>query len=722
MKEQLTTSRRSFLKLSGIAGGGLILGFNLSSCDTLPDNPDFTDLEINAFILINGDGTVTIKAKNPDIGQGVKTSLPMILAEELDIPWKKVKVEQAKLDSRLGSQFAGGSTGVKTNYENLRKAGAAVRDVLIRAAANEWEVGPETCKTEDGFVTANGKRLHYGHLAEAAAQLELNEDPPLKDPKAFKIIGKSQPDVDLKKIVTGEPLYGIDQALDGMVYATVLKPQVFGSKLLSFDDAEAKAIPGIIDIFKIEMSDNPGNGLGGVAIVADTQWAAFKAKRLIKAQWDSPKGFISSNSNLKSALDKGASAKQTVLKDDGNVNRVFGNSSEIVEARYHVPFISHSQMEPMNFIADVQKDKVILIGPTQTPGSAAASASNITGVPREQIQMEFTRIGGGFGRRLLNDYANEAVFISHKIERPVKLVWTRESDFLADYYRPAGAYHFKAATSNNSVQAMEVNICSTSRYLYRKSTPAHGTEAFPDQQPAGLIPNFKVTYSPLESNIPVGALRTPGVNATTYAYQSFMDELAEKVAMDPIEFQLGLIGTEDKDMPYDDHGGPTYNTIRLRNVIELVRDKSNWGNGKHQGFAGQMVFGSYVACIVEVSLVNGKIKIDQVNVAVDCGRVINPIGANAQAQGGITDAISAALYESLELKDGAPVGQNFDNYEKLRMRNSPEVNVHFIPSNEVPQGLGEPTYPILFPALINAVYQATGQRIRELPLKKHNLV
>ncbi|OEK01256.1 hypothetical protein BFP97_06905 [Roseivirga sp. 4D4] len=722
MKEQLTTSRRGFLKLTGIAGGGLMLGFNLSGCDSLPENPDFVNLEINAFILINGDGTVTLRAKNPDIGQGVKTSLPMILAEELDIPWKKVKVEQAELDGRLGSQFAGGSTGVKTNYENLRKAGAAVKDVLIRAAADQWEVQPSDCKTADGFVMHASKRLHYGHLAEAAAQLELNEDPPLKDPSQFDIIGKSQPDVDLKEIVTGQALYGIDQEIEGMVYATILKPQVFGSKAVSIDASEAKKVTGVIDVFEINQSDNPANGLGGIAIVAENQWAAFKAKGLVKAEWTSPKGFIASNEQLKRALDQGASSKSTTLKDEGNVSNIFRNTDELIEAKYHVPFISHSQMEPMNFIADVQKDKVILIGPTQTPGSAAASASNITGVPREQIQMKFTRIGGGFGRRLLNDYANEAVIISQKIQKPVKLVWTRESDFLSDYYRPAGAYHFKAALSDKGIEAMEVNICTTSRYLYRQSTPAHGTEAFPDQQPAGMVPNFKVTYSPLKSNIPVGALRTPGVNATTYAYQSFMDELAEKAGIDPIEFQLNLIGTEDRDMPYDDHGGPTYNTVRLRNVIELVRDKSGWGEGSYQGFAAQMVFGSYVACIVDVSLVDGKIKIDKVNIAVDCGRVINPVGANAQVQGGITDAISAALYESLELQNGAPIGQNFDRYEKLRMTESPEVDVHFINSEEAPQGLGEPSYPILFPALINAVYQATGQRVRELPLKKHNLV
>ncbi len=726
MSNSLKTSRRTFLKVSGTAGGGLILGFNLYSCSTMPDNPIFSNLEINAFILINGDGTATIKAKNPDIGQGVKTSLPMILAEELDLPWEKVTVEQAELDGRLGSQFAGGSTGVKTNYDNLRNAGASVRDVLVRAAANRWEVNAEDCKTEDGFVISGRNKLHYGHLAEEAAQLELSEAPPLKDPQDFKIIGKSKSDVDIKKIVTGQPLYGLDQEVEGMVYATVLKPEVFNSTLTSFDDVEARKLSGVIDIFKIDAMDNPVNRVDGVAVIAENLWTAFKAKKLIKASWKEPKGYITSLKQLKGDFKKGLAAKGEVLRNDGDVAAEFQKSGNVIEATYEVPFISHSQMEPMNFIADVRENEVFLVGPTQTPGSANALASRITGIPRENIQVKFTRIGGGFGRRLGNDYASEAVFISHKIKKPVKLVWSRENDFLGDLYRPAGCYHFKAAMNGTEVKAFDVNICTTSRYLYRGGSPAHGTEAFPDQQPAGMIPNFRVSYSPLLTNIPVGALRTPGVNATTYAYQGFIDELAEKAGMDPIDFQLQMIGDEDRDMPYSDHGGPTYNTKRLRAVINLVKAKSGWGQvnreGISRGFAAQMVFGTYVACIVDVRNISGKIKVDKVYITADCGRVINPIGAEAQVQGGVTDAISAAFYESLELQNGKPQAQNFDQYQKLRMKDSPEVDVSFIANGEAPQGLGEPSYPILFPALTNAVYKATGKRVRELPLKKHGLV
>lgn len=718
MSDALNLSRRSFVKLSSLSGGGLLAGFNLFASKA-PDGP----WEMNAYIVLHPDGKVVIRSKNPEIGQGVKTSLPMILAEELDISWQQVTVEQAGLDSRMGAQFAGGSTGVKTNFDNLRKAGAAVREVLVRAAAQRWGVSQGACQTRNGQVISGNKMLPYGALASAASQLEASDEPKLKNPDHFQIIGTSQADVDLKAIVTGKPLFGLDQELEGMVYATVLKPDIFGSQLRSFEAEEAKKLTGVIDIFKVPAMNNPVDRVDGVAIVAENIWAAFKAKKQVKTSWQAPKGHIKSVKQLQKELKKGVNTKGEVLREDGNVDQEFASNDNVISATYDVPFISHSQMEPMNFIADVKENEALLIGPTQTPGSASASASAITGIPRENIKVQFTRIGGGFGRRLTNDYANEAVYISKTVGKPVKLVWDRESDFQADYYRPSGCYHFKAAMKEDQVTAMEVKICSTSRYLYRGGEPAHGTEAFPDQQPAGMVPNFRISYTPLLTNVPVGALRTPGVNVTTFAYQSFLDELAENAGVDPIDFQLKMIGDEDKDMPYNDHGGPTYHTGRLRKVIELVREKSHWGkSNSSQGFAAQMVFGTYVAAIADVSLRQEKIRIDKVTIAVDCGLVINPIGAEAQVQGGITDAISAALYESLELKNGQPIAKNFDQYRKLRMPDSPPVEVHFIKSKEAPQGLGEPSYPILFPALANAIYKATGTRVRELPVSKYNLV
>jgi isoquinoline 1-oxidoreductase beta subunit len=728
MKTITTTSRREFLKISGVLGGGLIIGFNMYSCKPGEPLPDFIEQEINAFIRINQDGTATLLSKNPDIGQGVKTSLPMIIAEELDLPWNKVSVEQAPLDVRFGDQFTGGSTGVNMNYTAMRKAGAAAKEVLVKAAANKWKVDPSEIRTENGNLIHGRKKQHYGYFALDAAKLELPEEPTLKNLSEFKLIGTSVSDVDLVQMVTGKPIFGIDQQVDGMVYSTVIKPEVFGSKVIAINAAEAKNIPGVIDVFKIEGMDNPALMRDGVAIVANKQWTTFKAKRLVTVEWERPKGYTQSMESMESELLKGLN-EGSILREDGDVDSAFDSGKEIMEATYEVPFLSHSQMEPMNFIADVREDEVRLLGPTQSPGGARNLASRITGIEPEKISVEFTRVGGGFGRRLMNDYAGDAVFISNKIKKPVKLIWDRESDFLADYYRPAGAYRFKAILKEKKLDALEVKVCTTSRRLYSGSAENHHeTEAFKDQQPAGMIPNFRISYKPIATNIPTGALRTPGVNATTFAYQSFMDELARKVESDPIDFQLNLIGEENRDLPYEDHPGPSYNTGRLKEVIRLVREKSGWDNpapsGIFRGFAAQMVFGAYVAQVVEISMEDpeGKLKIRKVTAAIDCGIVINPIGADAQVQGGITDAISAALFEEIQLDNGKLVNKNFDKYLKLRMKDSPAVEVHFVRSDAYPSGLGEPAYPVLFPALCNAIFSATGMRIRKLPISRYNLI
>lgn len=716
------TSRRDFLKTSGLLSGGLVIGFNMYSCKPGDPAPEFDEQELNAFIRINPDGSATIMAKNPDIGQGVKTSLPMIIAEELDLPWEKVSVEQAPLDPKYGDQFTGGSTGVNMNYTNMRKAGAAARHVLVAAAANKWKVDPSEITTEAGEIIHGSNRQHYGYFALDAADLELPEEPTLKDPATFSLIGTNQKDVDLDMMVKGEPLYGIDQEVEGMVYATVIKPDVFGSTVASIDAEEAKSLPGVIDVFRIEGLQNPTWMRDGVAVVADKQWTAFKAKRLVKVEWENPDKFTRSMSELEGELSS-ALNQGDVLREDGNIENAFKEGDEVVESTYQVPFISHSQMEPMNFIADVQGDKVTLIGPTQTPGGARAIASMATGVPRENISVQFTRIGGGFGRRLMNDYVGDAAFISKAVDKPVKLVWDRESDFLCDYYRPAGVYRLKASLKDKKLSGLDVKAATTSRILYRQATEnLHDTEAFKDQQPAGMIPDYRIAYKAVATNIPTGALRTPGVNATTFAYQCFIDELAHKAGVDPIDFQMDMIGEENRDMPYDDHPGPSYNTGRLKEVIRLVREKSGWDSpapdGVYRGFAAQMVFGAYVAQVAEIIMESpdSKMKIKKITAAVDCGVVVNPVGAEAQVQGGITDAISAALYEEIQLDNGRLINQNFDKYPKLRMTESPVVDVHFVESSEYPSGLGEPSYPVLFPALCNAIFAATGKRIRKLPL------
>ncbi len=720
MSDIMKTSRRDFLKISAFAGGGLMIGFNLVSYSKEQEWPEF-EQGINAYILINGDGSATIMSKNPEVGQGAKTALPMILAEELDIAWDKVTVKQAALNDQMGPQFTGGSTGVPLNYDAMRKAGAAARFVLVAAAAKLWKVDAKDCRTEDGFIINGKNKVHYGQVALEAAKIEIPEEIELKNPKDFKIVGNSQKDVDLQSIVTGKPLFGLDQEIDGMVYATVVKPDVFGSKVISFNADKAKEVVGVIDILKIEGHTNPTILLDGVAIVAENVWAAFKAKKLVEVEWQKPVNHIVSNEDMNARFDKALAKKAKAIREDGDVVAELAKG-DVLEATYRVPFFSHAQMEPMNFIADVKEDSARLIGPTQTPGSGRRQASQITGIPPENISVEFSRIGGGFGRRLLNDYSNEAVYISNKLKRPIKLVWDRENDFQSDYFRPAGAYNFKARLDNNTLTAFDVKISTTSRYAFRQSnSEPHGSEAFPDQQPASMVPNYRIAYEPVATNVPVGALRTPGVNATTFAYQCFLDELAEKSGMDVIDFHLKVIGEEDREIEYRDHPGPSYNTGRLKAVINKARSMSKWdrpaANGRFRGFAGQYVFGAYVALVVEVSMPNDKLKIHNVWAAADCGRVINPICADAQVQGGITDGISAALYEGIEMENGKLVQRNFDTYRKLRMMDSPDVEVQFIKSDEIPTGLGEPSYPVIFPALCNAIFAATGTRIRELPIR-----
>ncbi len=705
-----------------LAGGGLLVGFNLLEKQNRKIKGDSSATILNAFILI-GANSVTLMAKNPEIGQGVKTSLPMILAEELDFPWEKIKVEFAKLDPKYGPQFAGGSMSVTTNFDQLRLAGAFARQILIQSAAKFWKVDPKECITKEGFVLHQNKKLFYCDIPVQTEGIELQKDIKLKEVSSFSIIGKPTPQLDSDKIVAGEALFGIDREFPEMVYATVIKPDIFLSKVISFEAEKAKALPGVIDVLKITGMGNPTSLLDGVAIIAKDTWTAFKAQKLVEVKWEKPANFIKDMDDLYAELRAGTQTKGTIIRNDGDVDQEFHSRKVVHEATYMVPFIAHSPLEPMNFIANVQENSIQLIGPTQTPQSARILASQITGIAERKISLEFTRIGGSFGRRLLNDYVAEAVYLSQKIKKPVKLVWSRESDFKGSYFRPAGCYQLKAALDNDqNITAFQMKACTVSRGVFKKSRQAaHFREVFADQQPAGMVPNLKIEYKPLRSNVPVGALRTPGVNATTFAYQSFLDELAHRAKMDPIDFQLQVIGSANRDIPYDHHGGPTYNTQKLRKVIQLLREKVDWDKklsaNRHMGFAAQMVFGTYVAMAVEVTLLDGKIKVERIDTTIDCGLVINPLGAEAQIQGSILDALSAALYEEITLDNGKLVEQNFHSYQKLRIRNAPEIKVHFVRSTDHPQGLGEPAYPLLFPALCNAVFQASGIRVRELPLK-----
>ncbi len=723
-------NRRHFIKISGITGAGLLLQIPLAAKagKFLKDGTPFAP---NAFLQIGTDGSIVIFAKNPEIGQGVKTSLPMIIAEELEVDWQQVEVRQADLDTRLGGQGAGGSTSVKSNFDLLRQAGATAREMLTEAAAMRWGIDKNECYAASGFIynKLNNNALSYQDLAEAAAQLEVPADVRLKDPKDFKIIGTAIPGVDNQEIVTGKPIFGLDAKPAGTLTASILHAPVYGASVQTIDASEAKKINGVLDVVEIKPHENPTLLIAGVAVIAKNTWAALKGVKALKVTWDTSVGEEESSSNIrKQFITNTSKAGEIQLRNEGNVDVAMNAAVKVIETTYEVPFLYHATMEPMCYTADVREDRVECWGSTQVPGRVAALAEYFTKIPRDKIIVHQSRVGGGFGRRLLADYAAEAIYLSHALKKPVQVVWSREEDLQHDYFRPAGMYKLKAALDKDGkLIAWHNNTSTTSRYLFRgENTSPHKSELFPDSFPAGFVPNFKMEYTPVKTVVPTGAWRAPGHNAITFVDQSFLDEIAVAAEKDPVDLRLELLGEEDKMMPYDDHGGPEYSTRRLKHVIREVAEQSGWykaaPKGIYRGFAAHFMFGAYVAEVVEISMNTSNIPVvEKVHVAVDCGIVINKSGALAQLEGGVIDGLGAAMYGGVTIANGMAEQDNFDTYRMIRYKEAPEVNVHLVDSKEKPEGLGEMSLPPIAAALCNAIYAATGKRISKLPLKDNEL-
>lgn len=721
--------RREFLKRSGLAGGGLLLAVNLVNANITKaaSEGDAAEgvFEPNIYLRISSDGKIVIFAKNPEIGQGVKTSFPQIIAEELEVDWKQVEVQQGVLDNRFGAQFAGGSTGIKTNFDSLRKAGAAAREMLIEAAARRWQISLDKCSARDGQVwrTGSDQKLSYGELANEAAKLNVRESPTLKDFKDYKIIGQAIPGVDNKGIVTGTVQFGIDARPKGTLIAVIERCPVYGGKVKSVDDSAALKIAGVEKVITLEPTKNPTQVVAGVAVVARNTWAAMKGRKALRVEWDLQGGDSEGDENLKSQFEKNLNAKGTVLRDDGNVDDAFAQCAKVHEATFEAPFLAHVPMEPMNYIADVRADGVDVWGPTQVPGSVRGRAAEITGLPIDKIKVRMTRVGGGFGRRLMADYACEAIALSKALGKPVQVVWSREDDIQHDFFRPAGMYKVKAGLdANNKLVAWHLRSSTTSRRTFSDPmSAAHETEVFPDGFPAGFVPSFRMEYVPVESKVPRGAWRAPGHNVTAWIDQTFIDEMAALAGKDPVAFRLDLLGTEDKMMPYRDHGGPVYSTKRLKHVIKMAAEKANWSTpapkGVYRGFAAHFMFGAYVAEVVSISLTDANtLKVENVTAVVDCGLVINKSGAMNQLEGGIIDGLSAALNQAVHIENGRAKESNFDDYKLMRMKDAPSVDVHLVESSEGPEGLGEMTLPPVAAALSNAIFAATGKRIHKLPV------
>ncbi|QMU63302.1 MAG: molybdopterin-dependent oxidoreductase [Flavobacteriaceae bacterium] len=708
MKPQHNTrfSRRDFLKTSALAGGGLLIGFNLvSACKPnaiMPidiENLNFNDF--NAFIKIADNGMVTIFSPNPEIGQGVKTAMPMIIAEELDVAWKNVYVAQGALDTEnFQRQVAGGSQSIRFGWDVLRQTGATAKQMLVNAAAKKWNVDASTCTASNGVITnANGNTLGYGDVVKEAATMEVPENVKLKDPKDYKIIGQEITNVDIDKILTGKPLFGLDYKAEGMLYASVLRPPAFGQKLKSFDASKTKTVNGVFDVVRF------GNK---IAVLASNTWAAMKGKKALTAHWATDTKLESTEDHhtlLNGILD---GKKFDTRRNDGNIRQAFAKADKVIERTYDSPFLPHNCMEPMNFYANVTPEKIHLVGPIQTPAWTANKVSKLLNRKPEEIHLEMTRMGGGFGRRLYGDFALEAAEISSLVKKPVKVVFSREDDMTAGTYRPAIKYRIAASVKAGKITGYHLKEAAINQNMYG---------LIPHFFPAGCIPNYRVSTGHYKSNITTGAWRAPYTNFLAFAEQSFFDELAEELKTDPIQLRLELLqhvkGTTDKNIQYSGK--------RMEDTIKLVVEKSNWGkteSGTYRGFAAYYSHNTHVAEVADILLKNGAPVLKKITVAVDCGIVINPKGARNQIEGGVLDGIGHAMYGDFSFKNGKPQAGNFDKYRLIRMNETPEVEVHFVENMLAPTGLGEPGLPPAGGAIANAIKAATGQRLVNQPFIK----
>jgi len=726
-------ARRHFLKVSLAVGGGMLLAAAIptrAKAATLAE-PGMDAATLNAYLRIAPDGKVTITAKNPEVGQGVKMMLPMLIAEELDADWSDVQIEQADLDKRFPGQVAGGSTATPRNWLPMRQVGAAGRQMLIAAAAAQWSVPAAECETAPGRVlhAPSGRSLSYGALATQAAAMPVPDvkSLTLKDPKTFRIIGQPMRNIEVPRIVTGKPIFGIDVSLPGMLYAVFQKCDVHGGKLVSSNVADIRKLPGVRAAFEVKGGSDLRGLLDGVAVVADSWWQANRARQRLQIIWDEGDiGGQNSTDFAATALRMSKGAPESILRRDGDANAAFGKAAHVLEAAYSYPFLSHTSLEPQNCTAHVQDGKVEIWAPTQNPAPGSALVAATLGVPEAAITVHLVRAGGGFGRRLSNDYMVEAAWISKVVGGPVKLLWTREDDMRHDFYRPAGFHFFKGGVD---ADGKLIGFSDHFVTFSQDGAVAASAEMTPAEYPARMVEHLDFGTSMIPLRAPTGPMRAPRSNGLGFAFQSFLDELAHEAGVDPVQFAHTILGAPRLlPDPPGPRQGPGFDTGRMRGVIDLVAEKSGWGkqslpHGTGMGLAYYFSHLGYFAEVVQATVSSaGEIAVDKVWVAGDIGsQIINPLNAENQAQGSALDGISQALGQGLTIERGRVVEGNFDSVLPLRMRQAPPVEVHFLVTDHPPTGLGEPALPPALPALVNAIFAATGKRIRSLPLKDHDL-
>ena len=728
-------NRRDFLSSGATGGAALILGFYLPGCIRAQEAPNSAAgiFKPNAWVRITPDDQITILVEKPEMGQGARTAIPMLLADELEADWSAIRIEQAPTIPEIYKGLStGGSGGVEESWDAMRKVGAQAREMLVAAAAQQWGAASKDCRAENGAVVhgPTGRRLSYGELVETASKLqEIKPDGiPLKDPTKYRFIGKPVPRTDVPAKVAGTAVFGIDVRVPGMLYAVIARCPYFGGKLASFDAASAKAVPGVRAVFPVSPLPRPLNTAGGVAVVADSTWAAIQGRKALKISWE--RGASESTETLRKALQQQATAAPTfVACNQGDAAKALEAAARRVQASYELAFQAHATMEPMNTTIHVREDGIEVWSPTQWADRTQEEIAQLAKIPPSKVTVHMTLSGGSFGRRAQWDYAAEAWQVGKQIKQPVQLLWTREDDMQHDFYRQYSYHHLSGAFDDRgSVTAWSHRVVSTPiRALFdppeRLAEPRHlaqqelgGADVLPY-----AVPNFRLDFAPVESVVPRAWWRSVEASFTACAMECFVDELAHAAGHDPYEFRMELLRQDRKLAAVMWPGGPPLETGKLRGVLKVAAEQSGWGEplqpGWGRGIACHYSFNTYVAHVAQVSVdKDGTVRVHRVVSAVDCGTAVNPNGVAAMIEGAVNFALTAVLTGEITVKDGAVEQSNFHDYRVLRMPDAPEIEVHIVPSTENPHGMGEPGVPPLAPAIANAVFAATGVRVRRFPI------